>query len=231
MMMAAILRVFVSTILYVLASSQSDSLAVKVSVYYETLCPDSISFIRYQLFPTFQAIPEILNIELVPFGKASFKVQDDGNVTFRCQHGPLECSGNMMQACAIDSLGHNQSSTVPFVNCLKKQRRPDLAGPKCAEQLGIDYEPIRTCTETTKGQQLLMELGKKTLGLRPKLNFVPWININDEHSEEIQDGALADLIRLVCMRYEGEDAPDKCDQYRPKTTLQGHTPSPLETST
>ena len=228
--MMAFIRVFLTVILYVLTSAQSDS-RVKVSVYYETLCPDSIAFIRYQLFPTFEAIPEILNADLVPFGKASYKVEDDGNVTFRCQHGPRECGGNMMQACAIDALGYNQSSVIPFVNCLKKQRRPDMAGPKCAQQLGIDYEPIRTCTEGTKGQQLLMEAGRKTLGLSPRLNFVPWININDQHSEEIQDGALADLVRLVCLKYEGEDAPDKCDQYRPKPTRQGHTPAPTTTNT
>lgn len=222
--MTAILRILVTITFYVLTSAQSDS-KVKVSVYYETLCPDSIAFVRYQLFPTFQAVPEILNIELVPFGKATYTVKGDGNVTFRCQHGPRECSGNMMQICAIDHLGYNQSATVPFVNCLKQQRRPDTAGPKCAEQFGIDYAPIRTCTESTKGQQLLLEMGKKTLGLSPRLYFVPWININDQHNEEVQDGALADLIRLVCMKYEGDELPDKCSQYRPKPTLQGHTPA------
>lgn len=44
---------------------------VQVSVYYESLCPDSMYFISDQLWPTFQKIAQIFTVDLVPFGKAN----------------------------------------------------------------------------------------------------------------------------------------------------------------
>lgn len=43
---------------------------VKLDVFYETLCPDSIQFIKSQLYPTFLSIGEIMDINLFPYGKA-----------------------------------------------------------------------------------------------------------------------------------------------------------------
>lgn len=43
---------------------------VKVSVYYEALCPDSKFFITYQLVPVFGELKDFLIIDLVPYGKA-----------------------------------------------------------------------------------------------------------------------------------------------------------------
>jgi hypothetical protein len=43
-----------------------------IEVYYETLCPDSRSFVATQLLSAVQHFPpEVLNITLVPYGKAS----------------------------------------------------------------------------------------------------------------------------------------------------------------
>jgi len=52
-----------------------ESPKVKVDVYYETLCPDSIQFIRRQLYPTFNKIGEIMDITLIPFGKAEVSLK------------------------------------------------------------------------------------------------------------------------------------------------------------
>lgn len=43
---------------------------VTVSVYYEALCSDSRFFMLKQLVPTYNAIPEIIKLDLVPYGKA-----------------------------------------------------------------------------------------------------------------------------------------------------------------
>lgn len=41
-----------------------------VSVFYESLCPDSIKLVKQQLFPNFEIFQNYVDWELVPFGKA-----------------------------------------------------------------------------------------------------------------------------------------------------------------
>ena len=43
---------------------------VNITVYYESLCPDSIEFITAQLYPTYQSFEKYLNVEFIPFGNA-----------------------------------------------------------------------------------------------------------------------------------------------------------------
>ena len=43
---------------------------VNVTVFYEVLCPDSKSFILHELYPTWEKVPEIMDIHYRPFGKA-----------------------------------------------------------------------------------------------------------------------------------------------------------------
>lgn len=43
---------------------------IKVSVYYEALCSDSRFFILKQLVPAYHIIPEHIELDLVPYGKA-----------------------------------------------------------------------------------------------------------------------------------------------------------------
>lgn len=43
---------------------------VRVDVYYETLCPDSISFLLRKLIPSYDAVKNLTDLHLYPFGKA-----------------------------------------------------------------------------------------------------------------------------------------------------------------
>ena len=44
---------------------------MNVTVFYEVLCPDSRHFILRQLFPTWQKVSELMEIDYRPFGKAT----------------------------------------------------------------------------------------------------------------------------------------------------------------
>lgn len=44
---------------------------VKVTVYYEALCPDSKFFITLQLLPVVEKLTDSLIVDLVPYGKAT----------------------------------------------------------------------------------------------------------------------------------------------------------------
>jgi len=49
---------------------------VHVAVYYEALCPDSRSFVMKQLGPTYRRLSADIEVELVPYGKATVSRRD-----------------------------------------------------------------------------------------------------------------------------------------------------------
>ncbi|CAG7724241.1 unnamed protein product, partial [Allacma fusca] len=161
-----------------------NSANITVSVFYETLCPDSIRFITTQLFPTFLSFGGVGNpyfdIDFVPYGKATTIEGPNGTFTFQCQHGDAECQGNRVHACALKY--YPETSAEAFVNCSMSSRNPPEAGPACAQTLRLDFAPIETCIEND-GSALLAANGNRTHSLNPPLYFVPWILYNGVFSE------------------------------------------------
>ena len=41
----------------------------------------------------------------------------------------------------------------------------------------------------------------QTLALNPAHQYVPWITINGKHTDDIQDKATSNLLKLVCDTY------------------------------
>ncbi|PSN55774.1 hypothetical protein C0J52_02495, partial [Blattella germanica] len=113
--------------------------AVKVSVYYEALCPDSIGFIKNQLYPTWlELTEENLEPDFVPYGKATQRQAPNGTWSFQCQHGPQECKSNMEQACALNMLSNNATMQVMFITCVMSSRSPARAGQQAYSQVDQD---------------------------------------------------------------------------------------------
>uniref|UniRef100_A0A646QGE0 Gamma-interferon-inducible lysosomal thiol reductase n=1 Tax=Hemiscolopendra marginata TaxID=943146 RepID=A0A646QGE0_9MYRI len=183
---------------------------VTISVYYETLCPDSIRFVRDQLWPTFNQLKSIIKIDLIPYGKASYH-RDGDTWGFTCQHGPSECKGNKLQACAI-KLYKDIELTMPFVYCVMTNPNPPDSGESCSKQNGLVWSRLSKCLGGTEGNNYLHEMGVRTEILDPRLVFVPWININGNHTDKIQEDALKNLKREVCQFYKGSKKPSACDE-------------------
>jgi len=188
---------------------------VKIDVYYETLCPDSIQFIRRQLYPTFNKIGEIMDITLIPYGKAEHNEYKE-DVEIYCHHGIKECEGNTIQSCAIQQFNNNMTVILPYINCMETEfygrRRPQISSiaSKCASDHGINYTSIETCSSSLDGKRLHLANGVKTQRLSPSLTFVPWIVINDNYTESNQDTALyGNFKKLICQSYQGS-VPLEC---------------------
>ncbi len=101
------------------------------------MCPDSKYFIKHQLIPTIEKIPEIIDFRLIPYGKAKviqaaisqinhfyyfrFKlfqtIENTTGIFFTCQHRELECQGNKIHACGIKYIT-NRSKQLNFASCL-----------------------------------------------------------------------------------------------------------------
>ncbi|XP_077981320.1 gamma-interferon-inducible lysosomal thiol reductase-like [Glandiceps talaboti] len=181
---------------------------VQVTLYFESLCPGCRGFIKSQLYPTFQILSNsnIMNVTLVPYGNAhESKVGDKWN--YECQHGENECIGNFIETCLLHYNG--MKTAFPVLACME-----DIGTPydpqilqQCASQYSVDYQTVLKCSNSSLGNSLEHEMAEKTDALNPPHTYVPWVTVNGVHTEEIQQEATADLLKLVCDTYTGPKPP------------------------
>lgn len=177
---------------------------VQVDVYYESLCPDSQEFITKQLWPTYKKLynTDVFNVSLYSYGNA-FSKYVDGEWNFTCQHGPTECYLNIVQTCATH-LNPKPVDYVQFITCMM-MHSTEARARICARHYRFDVAAIFKCAHGKLGNTLEYDVGKRT----PAHNFIPWIVVNSEDGDEINNKALKDFKGLVCSTYEGEK-PEQC---------------------
>nr|XP_057925040.1 gamma-interferon-inducible lysosomal thiol reductase-like [Doryrhamphus excisus] len=179
---------------------------VQLDVYYESLCPDCIFYITQVLYPTWVLLQDILSVNLVPFGNAQEK-PDGGKYIFKCQHGEQECLGNMIQACLL-----NMSDNAFLVTFCMEASTDVIAAAKSCVQLynpQLSWRRLMSCVNGAQGNQLMHQNALKTQALVPPHQFVPWVTINGEHTDELQTNATTSLLPLACSLYKGVK-PDVC---------------------
>lgn len=76
----------------------------------------------------------------------------------------------------------------------------ETAASECAQKYSVDYDSLKECANSKLGNRLLFEAGEKTHGLRPKLDYVPWITADDMHTNNIQFTAERNLSQFICSR-------------------------------
>ncbi|VVC32047.1 Gamma interferon inducible lysosomal thiol reductase GILT [Cinara cedri] len=167
---------------------------LKVSVYYESHCPDSKYFINSQLHPYFCKVRQYLNLNLVPFGKASSTGEGD----FTCQHGPKECRGNTIHNCVLKRL-QDPKSQVDYVNCaFYDPDQPGLIEKTCVEQSGLDAQDINKCYASEEGYMLMLNAENETKTMTPGPLFVPTIVFDDKYNDEDQKNAFRNFESTLC---------------------------------
>lgn len=172
---------------------------VHIAVYYEALCPDSRSFFIKQLLPMYHKIPDNVQLEFVPYGKAT-TVKTDNGYEFMCQHGPVECGANIIHACSIDIL-KNISIQLEYLSCMIKNNIvPVNIMEICAKKMNLDYNPIFKCFIEEKGKELLAKYGELTNALTPQISFIPTVVLNG--SSENQARILKNLLQEVCLHFK-----------------------------
>ncbi|KAH8409840.1 hypothetical protein KR222_009483, partial [Zaprionus bogoriensis] len=212
---------------------------VPVAVYYESLCPDSAKFITEQLYPALKSeLRDQVEITFVPFGKSQFFTQGS-EVTFMCHHGPNECYGNKVHACAIEHIQANsyqieytrESLTLDFINCLMKAGKnfPDnvYPGQRCATENHINnWENIKTCANTTDGSVLLRKAGETTQRLKEPLTSVPTILFNEQFDKKVNERAQVNFMAQLC-KFVSAPQPRICAQHNAAPGLLGAGASAL----
>ncbi|XP_060753899.1 gamma-interferon-inducible lysosomal thiol reductase-like [Neoarius graeffei] len=180
---------------------------VNVTVYYESLCPDCQEFLALQLMPTFIMLNDIMGLELVAYGNAKEKQVGD-KYEFTCQHGSDECLGNMIETCVMKKV---PEAAVPVIYCMEAAADVVKAAEPCLALFSPQtrFGDVMACVNGDEGNQLMHQNAKATAALQPPHEYVPWVTINSEHTDDLQEKAMGSLFLLVCSLYKGE-APPAC---------------------
>ena len=73
---------------------------------------------------------------------------------------------------------------------------------KCGKKLKMNLSFVKSCAGNTLGNFLQHEYGVLTENLNPPHTYVPWVTLNGEHTEEIENQAMDDLKTLICKTYK-----------------------------
>lgn len=148
---------------------------------------------------TYHRIPDNVQVELVPYGKAR-TIKTDHGYEFMCQHGHIECEANIIHACAIDVL-KNSSIQLEYLSCMIKNNiNPINIMESCAKKMNIDYNYILKCFLEPKGKELLAKYGELTNALTPKVSFIPTVVLDGK--SENQARILKNLLQEVCLHFK-----------------------------
>jgi interferon gamma-inducible protein 30 len=166
------------------------------------------------LYPAFDKLRDtgILAVELYPYGNAHEKQLPDGSWHFDCQHGEQECLGNLLEVCVIAHLGWDSHRYLPVISCMEGADSPVLATKGCLAALApaLPYSAVKACAWGTEGNRLMHALANRTESLSPAHKYVPWIVVQGQHTEELEQQATTNLVGLVCSLYKGAK-PTQCE--------------------
>ena len=93
---------FVFTFIFM---TQADD-RIKLVAYTESLCSSCIDWINNSLTAAYNTpdFDKIIDLQIVSFGNGSMSKNTDGTYSFKCDHGYVECYGNMVESCALKQL-------------------------------------------------------------------------------------------------------------------------------
>jgi len=182
-----------------------------VDIYYEALCPYCHTLLNESVRQVWRdsEMRGRVNISLYPFGNAmaisrsevsagyEFWHADDKFPLVMCQHGEMECLGNMIQSCAMDNL-KTPEKYMPFILCLSSYSSHysvESTSFTCGKKLGVNMTHLKACTASDRGHQLVMAAGNVSMSATLNREYVPWVVINGRHYPEAERG---NLVTVLC---------------------------------
>ena len=121
-------------VLFLLISSVlSEIPKLNVEIYIESECKYSKLFIQEQVKPAYEHIKnESVRLTFIPFGKSQ-SIVENSEVTFQCQHGQVECVGNMIIACVLNFFPFDYDLQIEFMGWAMGFEKTKI---HCAEEVG-----------------------------------------------------------------------------------------------
>ncbi|XP_045616956.1 gamma-interferon-inducible lysosomal thiol reductase [Procambarus clarkii] len=189
------------------SSAEPEAVKVKVLVFYESLCPDSRRFILNQLYPAWPDLKNITELDIYSYGKA-VEYGEGADYNHKCQHGYRECQANTMLTCAKKYI-NDSDQFLDFARCVMYRFSGIDSGPVCANETCVEWSGIEKCYSGQEGHLLQHQVGLLQATLQPRLDYVPWILINNKFTREQLTAAQEDLRTAVCEAYQGTK-PSSC---------------------
>ncbi|XP_027203059.2 uncharacterized protein LOC113796959 [Dermatophagoides pteronyssinus] len=200
-----------------LACHRDKPTKVQVQFYYSALDPEVTNFIKINKFyDNYLHLEEIVDIQMIPYVKSYL----DNDNQLNCP-GEEQCHATRIHACVMDKFGNNgthsafdgQLQLIQFIDCyFSKLQNSDYSSiaSGCVESVFKDaWAPIRNCAESNDSIDLLKQYEQKYVSkLLPKIDYVPWITIQDYHSYDAENH----FIHAVCDSYDGLEKPNECHQ-------------------
>lgn len=215
-------KAFALLLLAVVATLANAAVKVPVTVYYESLCPDSAKLITEQITPAVKGeLKDYVDIKWVPFGKSTFMTQGS-ETNFECHHGPNECYGNKVHACALEHIQANSYQTeftresliLNFISCMMRAGKNFddnvYPGARCARESTVNsWEIISNCANSTEGSTLLKKYGEMTNQFENPLTSVPVVVYRDQKDPKISENAQKNFLGTTC-KYINAPQPRIC---------------------
>ncbi|KRY10291.1 GILT-like protein F37H8.5 [Trichinella patagoniensis] len=198
-------------------TSQLDK-KIKLTLLYETLCPDCQEFILNTLQRyVWKYGQDFVDFNLIPYGNAR-RSQLNNTWTIQCQHGPVECALNKLHGCAISKLLY-VGKWFPLIVCLEEAAKlkmdPDAAFLLCSKKKKLDKTlsiAIYKCANGVEGDLIQLEMAEITKNVKPHPHyFVPWILISDLSTAQLQFYQNG-FFNLLCDWHHGS-VPKDCAEF------------------
>lgn len=202
-LLLVLLSVFLVNFYILLISGAPDAIKrAKVTVFYESKCPDSRRFFNQQLLPTFAKLHKYLDLDLVPFGKA--RVVPPNKMI--CQHGNLECDYNRLFACIQKYERAKPMQVIKTIDCIFMERESDEECITRFNDSATNYQTIQACRTANESYDMMREFEQKT----GRLDYVPTLLLNDQETEDIQQGLETNMFEYLCMKAFAGAQIDEC---------------------
>lgn len=102
----------------------------------------------------------------------------------------------MIHACAIKYV-KDQNVLNELVGCMMNDNNDVKSNAQqCAQSHKVGWTPIKACSESPEGGELLAMHGDDTHSLKPSVHFIPTIQVNGSQDEQNQ--LLKNLAKAIC---------------------------------
>ncbi|CAH2084579.1 unnamed protein product [Euphydryas editha] len=170
------------TFLYLFVSSAESALQTVNGTIHMRLgvsagCSDAARFIQNQLGQTYELYKEFLDIEFIPWGRAT----RDANGNVNCFFGPNDCWANRLQRCVLNLLSGNKDAQIKYMTCEYSPPFPSYRqrSLQCALSVGLNVVEVDYCFSTEIGDALEVPAEQASIPAVQTINFIPFIIFNN----------------------------------------------------